>query len=415
MAPQLNSAKRRRVLLDSVKRTSGRRLKVNTADKETHYYVCDPKYCRNIVKEYGDITTYPCGAQCVIDSHFSNGRCLECDAVRFILDTWSLENARKASEEKREPDAVPPLTHEILLAIIKSLDFTPEDVLRLPDTWNPYQRMSKRSSIISDELIYSRCSIVEYYERHSEKRLHKRGKRPPFELGDFNPQADDPIEAALHQRVENTKNEMMQHIILTAIADGRINQMYLNMVMYNYGICGPNQQDIKDLQQASGINVTELYEKFQLRRERNTTQREVNMEHYKYSPLNMMYISRYRDIHYDIPHPYQARMKAFKTPNNKSDENAQNHRMRLSAQENRELDPDENGQTNHVGQNDPNQNSGQNNNGIAPDPKSGQNNNGIERDAHNQNNQNNHVDQNDPNQSGENNNGNAVTPPHTPH
>lgn len=319
MAPQLNSAKRRKTLLSSAKKTAGRRLMVNpVAGNEVHHYTCEPEMCRNVVKEYGDVTTYPCGATSVVDPHFSNGRCINCDAVRFVMDTWSLANARVAIEENRRADPVPPLTHAMVLSLIEQLGFQPEDVLRLENDWDPYKPMRKRSRVNNEVVYTAPNTIVQQYNNLEGRLSQKRGSRPMFEFGEFNPEGDDPMEASVRYRTENTKNEMMLHIIFTALADGLINQEWLNLAISNYGIVRMTNGRWEDMSSASGIDVQELHQKFQL--QGLLYSQEVNEANYKYSP------KRLHDVNAGIVgglpvHSHAVRMTAINGNNNAANAN----------------------------------------------------------------------------------------------
>lgn len=120
--------------------------------------------------------------------------------------------------------------------------------------------------------------------------LKKRGERPPIQFGDDNPLKDDPMQASLRYREENTKKEIMQHVIFISMNDGVIDQGFINKVLQNFGIVPENHEHHQAFCDVSGVVVGDMYEIFQLedKDEAGQQQSEVSLDGYVFSPARMV-------------------------------------------------------------------------------------------------------------------------------
>lgn len=310
MTPALNriihNRNHNRTLPPIAKATGSRNLKVNPKDKSTYSYRCPPENCRSVVKEYGDTTIYPCGRYSTCDPHFQGNNCIECDAIRFILDTWAIANQRRAAERCEAPEPVPPLTHAVIKAVLETMHVMPEQVRELPDTWDPYQRITRYCNLLGSEVVSDR-SFVECYNDLSTLEK-KRGERPPLQFGDYSPTTHDPMLASVALRRENTYREVMQHIICQAVADGLINQSYINKAVENYGIVPDGHNLHNTLTNICGIRVSEVYELFQVEHD-DDDEIEMTLDHYEYSPAHM----RHQAMRWNFPRPTFDRLARIRS------------------------------------------------------------------------------------------------------
>lgn len=293
MPPTLNDPPRRPIAPTETC-TSQRNIKVNPKDKGNHTYTCDLEDCRVHVKEYGDMTRYPCGRYSYVDPHFQGDKCDECDAVRFIMDSWSAENHRRAAENYAEVAKVPPLTHDLALLVLEQMGVSIKNLREMGNAWTPYQKIQRYSPMF-ERYIDSELTFVQQYEL-MEPLVKKRGERPPIQYGHFNPMKDDPKVASIRYRDEMTKKEIMQYILLTAVTDGLIDQPYINMALANFGIVPKGHRNMDAFDIASGLDGNEMYNIFQLVNKGGSNKTEVPLKGYLFSPARNCEIKQKKRI-----------------------------------------------------------------------------------------------------------------------
>jgi len=230
--------------LSSNKSTASRKLGVTyeaSLDKRTHAI------------EYGDGAAFACGA--VTYQHDHIAKCGQCDAFRFIMDTWQkyLDDTY-GTDDRRFPPALTLAGTEVVL---KKMGVSWEDVRAQVDSWNP-SKPFRLYNKARGRMVDSDKTLLEAWneESGSNKAYALRPNLPmmPNFLMDAKNSA---LVTEEHRRLMTAFNAM-EFVLRTAVADGVLNQEYVNMCLENFGIFGEEAApgDVKVNSDASGMDVT---------------------------------------------------------------------------------------------------------------------------------------------------------------
>ena len=241
MAPKRKSfadtavAKRRKTSTGRKKRASSRNIGVT-------FEVPEKK--RGHVKEYGDPTVFPCGSRCIVDQHYRD--CDECNAVRFIMDSWLKANQERTAhgESVVQP---PALTFAAIEKVLNKMNISFNTINLQADTWNPYtpvclaydKELNEEDSSESDS-DFDECStsktFAETWEELREKD-HAFGIRGELPLPHgFCVETSTAATVPILHNAMNAGSQFSEYLIMTAVNDGVLSQDYINAVATNFGI-----------------------------------------------------------------------------------------------------------------------------------------------------------------------------------
>ena len=217
-----------------------------------------PTAFRGHAKECGDATIFPCGKVIHVDSHIRD--CEQCDAMRFIMDSWQTELKSRSTDDTWEKP--PAVTMACMQVVLKKMSVTWAEVRSQADDWNPFKPVMQVDEMTMEKEPTSQ-TIVQVYEAlpAAKKQLGIRPSLPypaGFELCSKTAKVAPVMQAQL-----NTKNEAMVYLIENAINDGLINQDCINAVMLNCGLVPQDHEEYEDLVVTSKGSLDKVYKSFQ--------------------------------------------------------------------------------------------------------------------------------------------------------
>ena len=255
-----------------------------------------PARYRGHAKEYGDPTLYPCGAKIYIDGHYHD--CPECDVTRYIMDTWTKENKRRADGNDIEP--VPLLTTAVIHEVLAKMKVPLERVRLQGENWNPYMKMTIKKKGTGKLMTTARSFVAEYNDLSDYEKM--QGLRPKLPLPvDFDYEAAGPSAVPYCHRVMQTEQQLTEYILYNAIADGVLPKTYVDKLAENFGAVPKGNDKHEDYAKATGVDVDELLEVVDIEVGAN-----VDLKDYSFSPR----VLAAKGMPVNIPHGREVRVDA---------------------------------------------------------------------------------------------------------